>query len=226
MSPMLQLILASIVFLATHYIASTPLRDTLFAVMGRAYLAMYVLIAFATLGWMIHAFYHAPYMNLWYAVSLRSVPLVVMPFALILLVCGVSTPNPTAVGQEKHLKSAATARGILRITRHPMMWSFALWSLSHMIARGDAASLIFFGTFGVLALSGTWLIDRRKARANPEAWKQFTAVTSNLPFGAIAAGRNQFRPGELGAWKIVVALVIYAVLVKFHHTLFGAQATF
>src|SRR3954465_3087878 len=117
MSPMMHLILASIVFLATHYIASTPLRDTLFAAMGRAYLALYVLIAFATLGWMIHAFYHAPYMNLWYAVSLRSVPLVLMPFALILLVCAVSTPNPTAVGQEKHLQSAAAARGILRITR-------------------------------------------------------------------------------------------------------------
>jgi uncharacterized membrane protein len=225
MSPMLHLIIASIVFLATHYIASTPLRDALLAVMGRAYLAVYVLIAFATLGWMIHAFYHAPYMNLWYAVSLRIVPLVVMPFALILLVCGVSTRNPTAVGQEKHLKSGATARGILRITRHPVMWSFALWSLSHMVARGDAASLIFFGTFGALALSGTWLIDRRKARANAEAWKQFAAVTSNLPFGAIAAGRNHFRPGELGAWKIVVALLVYAVLVRFHHALFGAQAT-
>lgn len=225
MSPMTQLTIASIVFLATHYVASTPLRDALVAVMGRAYLALYVLIAFATLGWMIYTFYHAPFVNLWYAVVLRVIPLFVMPFALILFVCGVSTPNPTAVGQEKHLHSATTARGILRVTRHPLMWSFALWALSHIAARGDAASTIFFGAFAILALSGTRLIDRRKARAGGDAWKQFAAKTSNVPFAAIAGGRNQFKAGELGIWKILLALAAYGVLLKFHHPLFGAHAT-
>jgi uncharacterized membrane protein len=225
MSPMTHLILASILFLAAHYIASTPLRETLVAVMGRAYLALYVLLAFAMLGWMIHAFYHAPFVNLWYAVVLRVVPLFLMPFALILFVCGVSTPNPTAVGQEKHLTSASPARGILRITRHPVLWGFALWALSHVVARGDLASLIFFGTFALLALTGTRLIERRKARTAGPAWKAFAAATSNLPFAAIAEGRNQFRPGELGAWKVVLALAAYGLLLKFHHPLFGAHAT-
>lgn len=224
MGPMTQLVLAAMVFLATHYIASTPLRDTLVATMGRAYLAVYVIVAFVTLGWMINAFYHAPFVNLWYAVSLRVVPMFIMPFALILLVCGVSTRNPTAVGQEKHLKSV-TPRGILRVTRHPLMWSFTLWALSHVVARGDVASTIFFGTFAVLALSGTWLIDRRKARAGGDAWKLFAAKTSNVPFAAIAAGRNQFKVGEFEGMKILVALVLYGALLKFHHALFGAHAT-
>ena len=131
--------------------------------MGRAYLALYSLVAFATLGWMIWAFYHAPFVNLSYAVALRPVPLIVMPFALVLIVCALATPNPTLVGRERLLKSADPARGILRITRHPLMWGFALWALSHIVARGDAAAAIFFGTFVVLAVSGTWLIDRRKA---------------------------------------------------------------
>ena len=65
MNPMTHLILASLVFLATHYVSSTPLRDTLVATIGRrVYLAAYTLIAFATLGWMIHAFYRAPFVNL------------------------------------------------------------------------------------------------------------------------------------------------------------------
>ena len=126
MNPLTHLIVASLAFLATHYVASTPLREVLVATMGKAYLALYSLIAFATLGWMIWAFYHAPFVNLWYAVALRPVPLIVMPIALVLLVCALATPNPTLVGRERLLKSADPARGILRITRHPLMWGFAL----------------------------------------------------------------------------------------------------
>ena len=224
MNPMTQLIAASLAFLATHYIASTRLRDVLVAVMGRAYLAFYSLIAFATLGWMIYAFYHAPFVNLWYAVALRAVPLFIMPFALILAFCAVATPNPSAVGQERLLKSGEPARGILRVTRHPLMWGFGLFALSHIVARGDAAAVIFFGTFAVLAFSGTLLIDRRKAASAGEAWRHFAAVTSNVPFAAIAAGRNHFRPAEIGWWKILLGLAAYVLLLTFHHALFGAHA--
>ena len=224
MNPLTHLIVASLAFLATHYVASTPLRDVLVKTMGKAYLGVYTLIAFATLGWMIWAFYHAPFVNLWYAVALRPLPLILMPFALIFIVCALTTPNPTLVGKEKLLGSKEPARGILRITRHPLMWGFALWALSHIVARGDAAAVIFFGTFAVLAVSGAWLIDRRKAATHGEEWRRFAAVTSNVPFGAIAGGRNQFKAGEIGWWKVALALVLYALLVVFHHRLFGAHA--
>lgn len=223
MNPMTHLIVASIAFLATHYIASTPLRAVLIAALGKAYLALYSLFAFVTLGWMIWAFYHAPFINL-YAVALRPVPLLVMPFALVFIVCGFLSRNPTLVGQERLLKSVDPARGILRVTRHPMMWGFALWAVSHIVARGDAAALIFFGTFGVLALSGTWLIDRRKAAALGADWQHFAAVTSNVPFAAIAGGRTEFKPAEIGWWKILLGLAAYAVLLFMHHSLFGAHA--
>ena len=199
MNPLTHLIVASLAFLATHYVASTPLRDVLVATMGKAYLALYSLVAFATLGWMIWAFYHAPFVNLWYAVALRPVPLIVMPFALVLIVCALATPNPTLVGRARLLKSADPA-------------------------RGDAAAAIFFGTFVVLAVSGTWLIDRRKAATLGDNWRRFAAVTSNVPFAAIAAGRNRFRLGEIGWWKIALGLVLYAVLLVFHHRFFGAHA--
>lgn len=224
MNPFTHLIVASLAFLATHYVASTPLRGVLLKTMGKAYLGVYTLIAFATLGWMIWAFYHAPFVNLWYAVALRPVPLVVMPFALIFIVCALATPNPTLLGKGELLKSKEPARGILRITRHPLMWGFALWALSHIVARGDASAVVFFGTFAVLAVSGAWLIDRRKALAHGEEWRRFAAVTSNLPFGAIAGGRNRFEPAEIGWWKVALALGLYALLLVFHHRLFGSHA--
>jgi uncharacterized membrane protein len=224
MSPMTHLVLAAIAFLATHYVTSTPLREVLVAVLGRAYLALYSLLAFITLGWMVWAFYHAPFINLWYAVALRPVPLVVMPFALIFFVCALATPNPTLVGKERLLKSDAPARGILRVTRHPLMWAFALWSGSHIVARGDAAALIFFGTFAVLALAGSALIDRRKAATLGDHWRRFAAVTSNVPFAAILAGRNEFRLAEIGWWKILLGLLTYFAVLALHHRLFGAHA--
>jgi uncharacterized membrane protein len=224
MDPMTHLIVAVVVFLATHYVASTPLRARLVATVGKAYLALYSVTALATLVWMVWAFYRAPFVNLWYAVALRPVPLMVMPFALVFIACGLFSPNPTMVGRERLLKDAAPARGILRITRHPMMWGFALWAASHIVARGDAAAVLFFGAFLVLALSGTWLIDRRKAAAAGDDWRRFAAVTSNVPFVAIITGRNQFKPLEIGAWKILLGLAAYGVLLSFHFQLFGAHA--
>ena len=221
---MTHLVVASLAFLATHYITSTPLRAALVATMGRAYLALYSLLAFATLGWMIWAFNHAPFINLWYSVALRPVPLVAMPFAFVFIVCGILTPNPTAVGRERLLKSAAPAHGILRVTRHPLMWGFTLWAASHVVARGDAAAVIFFGTFALLALTGTWLIDRRKSTALGDDWKRFAAATSNVPFIAIAAGRNQLRIAEIGWWRILLGFAAYGALLVLHHRLFGVHA--
>jgi uncharacterized membrane protein len=224
MGPIAELSLAAAIFLGTHFVSSTPLRATLVAKLGKGYLALYSLVAIVTLVWMVRAFYAAPFVNLWYEIGLPRVPQGVMPFALIFFVCAVTTPNPTAVGQGKLLKSHTPARGILRVTRHPLMWSFALWAASHMIARGELAAVIFFGAFLVLALAGTILIDLRKAASSSEDWQRFERVTSNIPFVAIMEGRNRLVLGEIGWWMIVLGIALYALLLWLHPTLFGVQS--
>lgn len=224
MNPFTHLVVASAAFLATHYVSSTPLRARLVGALGeKAYLGLYSVAAFATLGWMIFAYYRASSATLWFVPALRYVPLVVMPVALILIACGLLARNPTLVGQEQLLKSGEPARGIVRITRHPLMWGVALWAASHVLARGDAASVVFFGAFLVLALSGTSLMDRRKARTLGGDWQRFAAVTSNLPFAAIAAGRNRFSAAEIGWLKPAFGLALYAALVSVHVHIFGAR---
>ena len=129
MNPLLQLLLACTGFLATHLVSSTSLRPRLIAATGeKVYLALYSLAAIATFSWMIFAYYRASFAVLWYVPALRYVPLVVMPIALVLVVCGLLTRNPTAVGQESLLDATDAARGILRVTRHPLMWGIALWA--------------------------------------------------------------------------------------------------
>ena len=224
MTPTVQLVLACTVFLATHVISSTRLRAWLIASMGeKIYLGLYSLAAIAALGWMISAYYHAPYAVLWYVPALRYVPLVIMPFALVSITCGVLTANPTVVGQERLLDADTVGRGILRITRHPVMWGVALWAAAHVMARGDAASLLFFGTFAVLALSGTVMSDRRRARALGERWQRFAASTSHLPFAAILGGRAAFAPSEIGWKKPALGLALYVALLFFHPALFGVR---
>lgn len=224
MDPMALLALATFVFLATHFVSSTPLRSGLAGLLGdNGYLGLYSAVSLATLGWMIWAYTKAPFERLWVGDEFKVWALVLMPVSLVFLVCGLLSRNPSAVRQESALRSMGEPRGILRVTRHPVQWAIALWALVHLIARGDAASVIFFGGLLLLSLSGTVLIDARKDRTIGVDWKRFAAATSNIPFAAIIQGRNQFRFDEIGWVKVLAGLALYFVLVFLHPYLFGAR---
>ena len=127
------LVVAALAFLGTHFVASTPLRPALINAMGRwPYVAAYSTLAFVTLGWMIWAYAQAPREILW--IGLRHLPSLVMPFVFILIACGYWR-NPTIVGAEKLLKSDDPARGIIRVTRHPIMWGIMLLAAAHIVAQ-------------------------------------------------------------------------------------------
>jgi uncharacterized membrane protein len=224
MNPMTRLVVASLVFLLTHYVSSTPLRARLVALLGKnGYIVLYSAIAFATLGAMVWAYYRAPYIGLWHVPALRYAPLLLMPVALVLVVAGVFTRNPTAVGAERALRQDNAVQGVLRVTRHPVMWGIALWALVHVAARGDAAALVFFGTLLMLAMSGTLLIDRRKKEEAGADWQRFVQETSNVPFAAIVAGRTHFSADEIGWSRLAIALLLYFTLLWVHSALFGAR---
>jgi uncharacterized membrane protein len=221
---MIELCAAAALLLATHYgISSTPLRAWLIGRVGeRPYLVLYSLLTFAVLIWLISAYEGAPYVELWPMAAWSAwVPLPMMPFALLLLVCGVSTLNPTAVGSPDTLDRADPAPGILRVTRHPFMWGVALWALAHIVPNGDAAAVVLFGTFAVLALVGTLLIDHKFRARRGAQWRRFAAVTSNLPFAAILAGRQHLVLAEIGWARVGIALALYVVLLALHPWLFG-----
>jgi uncharacterized membrane protein len=224
MDPIAQLAVATLAFLGAHFVSSTPLRAALAGTIGeRGYLAAYSLAAFATLGWMIWAYSRAPFQPLWQVPLLRWLPALAMPFALVFIACAYSTRNPTAIGQAGAMRKDEPARGIIRVTRHPLMWGIMLWGVAHILARGDLASVLFFGGFVALAGLGTVLIDARKAAALGEDWRRFAAVTSNLPFGAIAAGRNRFAFAEIGWKRIGAGLAAYVLLLLAHPYLFGTR---
>jgi uncharacterized membrane protein len=212
MDPTASLFFATAAFLVTHFVTSTPLRPRLVAAMGEwPYRGVYSLVALVTLVWMIWAYAAAPRHFLWS--GWREAPYIIMPFAFVLIACGYFR-NPTMVGAEKLLKSDDPARGMIRITRHPIMWGIMLWAAAHILARGDAKSLIFFGGFLVLAALGTVLMDARK-KANAD-WARFAAVTSHVPFVAIAQGRNRIVWREIGWLRPAIGLLLFVAVLFFH----------
>jgi uncharacterized membrane protein len=107
------------------------------------------------------------------------------------------------------------AKGIQRITRHPFLWGVALWSFTHLVLKGDLASVIFFGSFLILAIAGPFSMDRKRKKAFADAWDRFAALTSNVPFVAIVEGRNWLKIRELGsaAW-LETALAVPMISIQ------------
>jgi len=218
-----QLWFATAAFIATHFVTSTPLRPALIRSLGeKSYIGIYSLAALVTLGWMIWAYAKAPDEPLWG--GWRELPAYVMPFALILMTCGLFARNPTLVGADRLLRHPDPARGIIRVTRHPIMWGFMLWSGAHVVARGELKSTVFFGGLFAVAFLGTLLMDQRKAKNHGADWQRFVAVSSHLPFAAILRGRNRFNAGEIGWRNPIIGLALYAFFFWGHAWMFGARA--
>lgn len=221
---MLSLILAAIFFAGLHLgIAGTTLRDGAVARLGQnAYRVVFSMASLAGIIWLVMAYKHAPYIATWGVPQWwKPVAILLMLPAFLLAVMGLTTPNPTAVGMEG--LAARTPEGIVRVTRHPLLIGIGLWALIHVIANGDAASFLFFGSFAVTALAGTVSIDRKRRRALGPAWQSFAAQTSILPFAAMAAGRTRFKLGEIAAWRWAAALLAYALILGGHSHIFGVS---
>ena len=218
--------LGSAFFLASHlYLSSTSARGWLVGRLGEnGFRGLYSLLALLGLGVMITGYVQASHGHfLWIpGHGLRHLPLLLMPVALILIVGGVLAPNPSAVGMTNALDQAEPARGVLRITRHPVMWGIALWSLAHILANGDLASLLFFGGFLLTALLGAWHLDRRMAAGQGERWRRFATVTSYTPFLALIKGRQRWRWGEL-LRPALFGLGAFILLLLLHPWLFGVR---
>jgi uncharacterized membrane protein len=222
LDPTLYLIIATLVFLGIHVLPSTPLRILGVKALGeRGYLGLFSLASLAGLAWMSMTYGRAPFDGLW--PGLRLVPVVVTPLAFVLLACGLLSSNPTVLGQAGALRREDPARGIIRITRHPIMWAIMLWAAAHILAIGSLQAAIFFGGLLLLAAAGTTLQDARKAAQLGEDWQRFAALTSNVPFLAVALGRNRVAWREIGWVQPAIGLVAFAVTLAFHAWLFGVR---
>lgn len=220
------LVVAALFFVGTHLgVSSSTLRPALVERLGeRAYLIVYSALSLVAIVWLTSAWNVAPQVPLWYpGPGLRHAALALMPLAFLLVVAGLSTPNPTAVGQRPDPDTREPATGILRVTRHPFLWGVALWATLHTLANGDLASLVFFGAFAALSVAGAFLIDAKRTRAAAPGWGVFLQSTSNVPFAAVIERRQRLSLREIGLARAAAALALYVAVLWAHPLLFGVS---
>mgnify|MGYP000542203190 CR=1 FL=1 len=223
MSASMMVLAAASAFVLSHFLLSHPLRKPLVAALGeKGFSGVYSALALLTFGLTIWAYRRAPATPaLWQAGdALWALVTVVMLFASVLLL-GSFVRNPALPGAAA---SAATAqaRGVYGITRHPMMWSFALWGACHMLVYPVEKNFILAGAIIVLALVGAALQDRKKAAQDPQGWIAWESRTSYWPFAAIVQGRAQF--GGFGMHALGGGLVVWLVATWAHLPLAGWAA--
>ncbi|MDH5179681.1 MAG: NnrU family protein [Gammaproteobacteria bacterium] len=223
---MISLIVAVNFFVCIHmFISGTGLRDKLILQVGeKKYLGIFSVLSLVGLIWMIFAYSHSPYFELWGQVTgLRWLAAVLILLAFLFVVIGIMTGSPTALGGEALLDKEESATGILRITRHPFLVGTSIWSATHLVYNGDLAAVIFFGGFLALSLFGMKSIDNKQRMAYGANWQRFEQQTSGLPFLAILQGRNRFSFIEIGIWRTAAALLAYVIVLKLHAGLFGVS---
>jgi uncharacterized membrane protein len=224
------LLAAAAVFLALHLlVAGTRVRDAITAAIGEnAYAGLFSFASLAAIVWLAMAYNRAnggadDRVLYDLGVGARHAAILVVGIAFFLGVQGLLMPNPTSVRQEAVAGREDAVRGVLRITRHPFLWGVAIWSAFHVTANGNLASVVFFGTFFLLAVLGTFSIDAKRRRKMGETWTEFAAKTSNIPFAAVIAGRNSLNAGESFGWRFGVALLVFLAVLFSHSRLFGVS---
>lgn len=212
-------------FLASHRIpAMLGIKGPLTAALGqRGYLVLFSLISTFLLAWVFLAAGRAPVIGLWdQALWHRWTVNIAMPLALALVVFGTAAPNPFAFEGRSHGFDPARP-GIAGLTRQPLLWGLALWSGAHLLANGDLAHALLFGSFAVFSVLGLFIVERRRASAmGPKTWQSLTARTSLLPVAALLSGR--WRPGATPSLpRTVFWLVSWIVLWIMHAPIIGVS---
>ena len=222
---MVSLALAALAFLGIHLgVSGTVLRNRAVAALGlRGYMLAFSVASVGAIVWLVSAYGAAPYVPTWGQLQWwKPVMIVLMLPAFLLVVVGLTTPNPTAVAQEGLVDRAP--QGIVRITRHPFLVGVALWSGLHLIGNGDVASLLFFAALAVTAVAGTVSIDAKRRRAlGAEAWDAFASRTSIVPFAATLAGRNSLDVRGMGWWRPAAGVAAYALMLGGHAHIVGVS---
>lgn len=217
-----QFLIAMFAFIGTHFLMSHPLRAAMVARLGQgAFAGVYSVVSLATFVWMIRAYQAtadtAPLWavgdGIWWVASL------IMLLGSILF-AGSMFGNPALPAPGAEALASAPARGVLAITRHPMMWGFALWALVHVLVSPQTNVILLCAGMAFLALVGSLGQDRKKAVLMGEGWTDWTSRTSFIPFGNQLSGKAPWSTAWPGI-RVVLAGTLLWLIATYGHVWFG-----
>jgi len=215
MSPTLEIALLWLAFIATHIgLSSDRMRPRLVGVIGAGpFMLLYSLVALVIFIPLVRNYFTYKHVGPWLwqlprGPVLEWTLILGMGVAFILLVGGLIRPSPAMM-----IPGGNEARGVQRITRHPITMAVVVFALLHLLPNGAASDLVFFGGFIVFGLLGARHQDQRKLASGGESFRRFYDETPFLPF----TGRETLRGlRELGL--VVPALgIMFTIVVRYFH---------
>ncbi len=216
-------LLGWILFAGTHIgLSAEPFRGKLVSKMGeKGFQGFYSLIALATFAFLITAFVltdsgHEVFTVAASAPWMTHLCNLIMLFAFILLCCGFANPSPMGMAPVK-----TEAVGIIRITRHPMNMSFALFGLAHLLTNRSLEEWIFYSGFLVYGVLGSMHQDRKKARQGGINFQSFVESTAIIPFAAIITRKQPLKLREISKKGLLIAVVVTIVARVLHPSVRG-----
>jgi uncharacterized membrane protein len=212
------LIVALAAFVGTHFLMSHPLRAPMVARLGNnGQQIAYSLVSFVTFGWAVWVYRALPPQSpLWSPLGPESLLVSGIMLIAALLLAGSFIRNPALAAPGADAAAAADPKGVLAITRHPMMWSFTLWSIAHVLANPTPKLLALCAAIAIMALGGSAGQDVKKARVMGPAWQGWVAKTSYWPFAAQISGRLGWASIWPGAGVIIVGIAIWVAAAWLH----------
>ena len=210
------LILSVAVFIGAHSLSNwKPLRGPIEAKYGRvAFYGGYSVVSTVLLVWVVAAALDSPTVSVWEQQPwMRWVPPVLMPAACLLWVLGMTQRNPFSIGLGG--KGYDPARpGVVRLTRHPIIWGLGLWAGAHIVPNGHLAGLVLFVPLLLLCLVGPPILDaKRRKSLGEEEWRRLAGGARPFDAGRLLA--------ELGWLRIAGGLALYPALLWLHPLVIG-----
>lgn len=152
---MVVMLVGLVVFLGVHLIASLRgVRARLIAALGEGqYKGFFSLLSVAGVGLTAYGF------ALWRAAGPALIwdpPMALRHLVLLLMV--FVTIAAVAAYVPSHIRT---------VLKHPLLAAVKLWALGHLLANGDAASMVLFGSILVWAVFARIMAKRRGASVPP-----------------------------------------------------------
>lgn len=219
--PTLLILLA--LFVGTHFLMSHPLRATLVGTLGATgFQLLYSAVSLGSFAWAIHHYAGLPDEAPLWAVGdgLWAFASALMLLGSILF-AGSFFRNPALPAPGAAAHTHAAPRGVLAITRHPMMWGFAAWSVCHMLVSPQPKMIALAAALACLAIFGSAGQDIKKGKLMGFDWTDWESRTSFIPFGGQLSGRIRWSAALPGRTVTLAGLALWLAATRFHPA-FGA----
>ncbi len=204
-------------FFATHSIpVRPPIKRRLVKHIGAVgFTITYSALSLLMLALLIWGARQAPIVPLWSEAPWhRPVVWLGMFAASLILAVSVGRPNPFSFGCRNNDTFDPSYPGIVGFLRHPLLFALALWAGLHVLANGDLAHVLLFGTLSFFALAGRRIVDLRKKRElGSEHWAQLWSKTRKQ--------RRVQQPSRNTILRIGAGVIAYLVLVALHPIVIG-----